>query len=874
MLNTHHHMPVPLTGMADAAEAPTQADLDFLDLLTGPVNPSARARQQESTEEHSHAHPHVKTPMRRRDQLLDPLMISAVIEGSAPMATRNHFGHEFQGKLGGNMSLDTTRLTLRCSALNRRLPGSYASCDESRPATPSEISSEQQHQQQQRRLLMMRSQQAPRRERERITAVHERELQAAKSLVRKPRDVEERVSGSGTSQEMRDPERKVPTAMSYRDKVEENAVDSEEDDQPIADLASPQPSALEERNRRVSSSAGTARSKRRLSIDPTQISNNLKSNPTASPEVGKTSGLPGPTAGNQLPPLVIRCQARTRVPTPHGEIFLHLYTNNHDNKEHLAIVIDPLQLDPDLADLSEEDEAALEEDSDTLRQTIWEDRRQEKKRIARILMGRKPLISRTLNQIWREGETDMERLVRGAYVGRLTSEGGTASKPSSDQTTETASVEASDVKIEDDVPPLVRIHSECYTGETIGSMRCDCGEQLDEALRQICEEQVIKLKRTMRKPDFKRDLQMRLGGRPNLQHVHSQAFFGEGKGGFTQPGTPTVDDDEMAMSMELDSASAAAAGVTASTRSVSPQSSSRMDEDGEGAQDQRSTGDATDTTEATDAQMAEPPARPKRRIIEGHRAFLPGRGVIVYLRQEGRGIGLLEKIRAYNLQDLGHDTVSANLMLGHGADERKYDIAAEILRDLGLGGTDTGIRLLTNNPEKVQGLSHEGITISDRVGMVPRDWQSRTRRRNVPGSKASKVRSAIFGGGPIGGLDDELEQDEAESEEDVYDEWRQRRGGATLIGGSAARGPELEKYLRTKIEKMGHSESHQICRRPGSKFPANPSDRYTAMNRQDRFLGCIDIDLIIIREEVQEPFVADKIVIWVVRRRCNETLSD
>jgi hypothetical protein len=88
--------------------------------------------------------------------------------------------------------------------------------------------------------------------------------------------------------------------------------------------------------------------------------------------------------------------------------------------------------------------------------------------------------------------------------------------------------------------------------------------------------------------------------------------------------------------------------------------------------------------------------------------------------------------------------------------------------------------------------------------MVPRDWQSRTRQRNTRGSKASKVRNAIFGGGPI--LDDELEQDEAESDDDVYDEWRQRRGGATLIGGSAARGPELEKYLRTKIERMGHSK--------------------------------------------------------------------
>ncbi|GHJ85472.1 hypothetical protein NliqN6_1874 [Naganishia liquefaciens] len=781
MLNAHHHMPVPLTGRA--AEAPTQADLDFLDLLTGPVNPSARARQQESTTEQPHAHPHVKAPMRRRDQLFDPLMISAVIEGSAPMATRNHFGHEFQ-------------------ALNHRLPGSYTSCDESRPSTPSEITSEQQQQQQQRRLLMMRSQQAPRRERERIKAVHERELQDAKKLFRKPREAEEKAAESG---EQEGPEKTNPsTAQSYRDKVNENAVDSEEEDQPIADLVSSPSSNTEAVNRRVPSSTSNSRPKRRLSIDPTQISNNLKCNPLASPEVGKASGLPIQSPNKQQPPLVIRCQARTRVPTPHGEIFLHLYTNNHDNKEHLAIVIDPLQLDPDLADLPEEEAAVVEEDSDALRRINREERQKERQRIARVLANRRPLISRTLNQVWREGETDMERLVRGAYVGRLTTEGGTASKPFSNQKVDNAGPDSSDIKDLDDVPPLVRIHSECYTGETIGSMRCDCGEQLDEALRQICEEQVIKLKQPMRKPDFKRELLLRLGSRPNLQHFNSQAFFGDGKGSYTQPGTPTVDDDDMAMSMELDSASLAAAGATASTRSASPQSSSRMGDDVEGHQDQRSIGDVTDTTEATDVQMAEPSILPKRRIIDGHRAFLPGRGVIVYLRQEGRGIGLLEKIRAYNLQDLGHDTVSANLMLGHGADERKYDIAAEILRDLGLGGASTGIRLLTNNPEKVQGLSQEGITISDRVGMVPRDWQSRTRSRNARDSKASKVRNAIFGGGPIAGLSDELEQDELESDDDVYDEWRQRRGGATLIGGSAARGPELEKYLRTKIERMGH----------------------------------------------------------------------
>lgn len=100
MLNTHRHAPTPLANSTLSAETPTQADMDFLDLLTGPTNPSVRARQQESASDHSHPHTHAhsKVPMRRRDQPLDPLLISAVIEGSAPVATRNHFGHEFQGQ--------------------------------------------------------------------------------------------------------------------------------------------------------------------------------------------------------------------------------------------------------------------------------------------------------------------------------------------------------------------------------------------------------------------------------------------------------------------------------------------------------------------------------------------------------------------------------------------------------------------------------------------------------------------------------------------------------------------------------------------------------------------------------------------------------
>lgn len=90
-----------------------------------------------------------------------------------------------------------------------------------------------------------------------------------------------------------------------------------------------------------------------------------------------------------------------------------------------------------------------------------------------------------------------------------------------------------------------------------------------------------------------------------------------------------------------------------------------------------------------------------------------GQGVLIYMRQEGRGIGLLKKIESYNLQDAGHDTVDANLMLGHLADEREYTLAARILEDLGI----CSIRLMTNNPSKIEALSSEGITISERISL-------------------------------------------------------------------------------------------------------------------------------------------------------------
>jgi GTP cyclohydrolase II len=93
-----------------------------------------------------------------------------------------------------------------------------------------------------------------------------------------------------------------------------------------------------------------------------------------------------------------------------------------------------------------------------------------------------------------------------------------------------------------------------------------------------------------------------------------------------------------------------------------------------------------------------------------------GVGVLVYLRQEGRGIGLLDKLRAYNLQDVGYDTVDANLLLGHQADERDYTVAALILKDLGVHS----VRLLTNNPKKIESLQELDVSVAARVSLQPR----------------------------------------------------------------------------------------------------------------------------------------------------------
>lgn len=303
--------------------------------------------------------------------------------------------------------------------------------------------------------------------------------------------------------------------------------------------------------------------------------------PLSLPRQGASSLATLAASPHSKPPLQVVCYARTRVPTPHGEVFLHIYKNNWDDKEHLAFVFDRDQLE----ETSSRSGADIDENGRVNRDQAYG-----------------TLRSKSLDSVWRKGETDVERIVRGAYVGRLSPTSAEVSRPAPVSSTSASSLSSDEDKNNDAV--LVRIHSECFTGETIGSQRCDCGEQLDEAFRLI--------------------------------------------------------------------------GTSAS-----------------------------------------------------------GLGIIIYLRQEGRGIGLLEKIKAYNLQDLGHDTVTANLLLGHGADQRDYALAGEMLRDLGVGnthdnnnndkigdgsGTGRNVRLLTNNPDKIDSIEKEGIKVEERVPMVPRGW--------------------------------------------------------------------------------------------------------------------------------------------------------
>ncbi|KAJ5682514.1 GTP cyclohydrolase-2 [Penicillium macrosclerotiorum] len=301
---------------------------------------------------------------------------------------------------------------------------------------------------------------------------------------------------------------------------------------------------------------------------------NLDLNPTQALHESQAASIRHQSEHKKAPKLLeqlpqVECIVRARIPTTNGaEMFLHLYHNDIDNKEHLAIVFGC------------------------------------------------NIRSRSLDRV-HPGETEMDRMIRGAYVGKL--HPGRVSSWYDDEKNG-GSKEDSTQRIE---PPLVRIHSECYTGETAWSARCDCGEQLDEAAR--------------------------------LMSFPVQDL-------------------------------------------------------------------------ASDAP-------PETQSLRSHSAG----GVIIYLRQEGRGIGLGEKLKAYNLQDLGSDTVEANLLLRHPADARSYGLATAMLMDLGCGAdvNPDGVRLLTNNPDKVRAIEgpNREVLVKERIPMIPLSWRTGGER----GIKSSEI---------------------------------------------------------------------------------------------------------------------------------------
>lgn len=129
------------------------------------------------------------------------------------------------------------------------------------------------------------------------------------------------------------------------------------------------------------------------------------------------------------------------------------------------------------------------------------------------------------------------------------------------------------------------------------------------------------------------------------------------------------------------------------------------------------------------------------RYIDGK-----GTGVLIYLRQEGRGIGLMNKIRAYSLQEEGYDTVEANQRLGFEDDLRDYDVAVRILKDLGI----KSVALITNNPEKLAALAKGGVPVSRRIPLVVRPNRfnkaylktKRSKLGHLPSRAAGKPRSS------------------------------------------------------------------------------------------------------------------------------------
>ncbi|GAA5947172.1 hypothetical protein JCM3775_002688 [Rhodotorula graminis] len=697
----------------------TASDLSVLQALTQDQPPSAHLIAGPGG---GPPRPHASTsrqPSRTdRRPPVDPLMIAAAAS-AGPQVTRNHYFHTFFPQ---NLA--------------------YAPCDDERLSAAATMAQRPKMESRQApRTIRLQVEDEDRRRRER--SERHRDEQAAKERTAHDAAVADKPQAVA-----------VPTRNGGFDFHDDGRLDSKHahdtrrsESAPSAQVHHLKDDALVELLRQPSTPPLLERPLTEVPFPTSGAESAVKpESPLFPPSTSTAAATASPAEHGDLPPLEVQCRVRTRIPTPHGHIFLHLYTNNHDNKEHLAFVADHAQMaSTSLTTNAVEGTPIVAETGER-----------------RLL----PFIrSRTLDAKWHDGETDEERIVRGAYVGRLSATSHVASlanphslDPASSSThpphghhhhhhhhhndqCRHAHPSSSAPPLAPTEPPLVRIHSECFTGETIGSQRCDCGEQLDEAFRLIT---------------------------------------------------------------------------------------------------------------------------------------MAGRGVVVYLRQEGRGIGLLEKMRAYNLQDLGHDTVTANLMLGHGADMRTYGIAGAILRDLGVA--NSGVRLLTNNPDKIRQIEGEGVSVVERVAMVPRSWliaeeeaaaaARRSARKGSAGSGGGSTRktgargrkngasrashgllgssvaslapsegsfrpsysrsaSAASSAAPSGlstraasdgdeeapygsddGDDDDVDSDGGSSTSDAHTDsslaYHLRRAGVGMIGASTTSSPELDKYLKTKIERMGH----------------------------------------------------------------------
>eukprot|EP01135_Chromosphaera_perkinsii_P008732 Nk52_evm65s1444 gene=Nk52_evmTU65s1444 len=189
-----------------------------------------------------------------------------------------------------------------------------------------------------------------------------------------------------------------------------------------------------------------------------------------------------------------------------------------------------------------------------------------------------------------------------------------------------------------------------------------------------------------------------------------------------------------------------------------------------------------------------------------------GYGIIVFLRQEGRGIGLAEKLKAYNLQDKGYDTVEANVMLGHGPDERTYDIAGLILKDMGV----SNVQLLTNNPKKIESLENLGLSVENRIPVVPK----KLNMYNTPYLKTKINRMKHMLSFSEESILKTVANNVNTNEKDVGPEFTFCASGSENVGsGNGVGGEKVEtaKVRKVKCEECCATEENVKKENPGEK---------------------------------------------------------